>query len=100
MVDWDKRDRYKRIIGKVLMGDHDVCLEQVRVGLAWYYKRYQDDQTPTDRLRYARAEEEAQDTRRGLWVDSDPPPPWEWRRGTRSAEGEAATGQPPEVHRR
>ncbi len=91
VVDWDKRDRYKRIVGKVLLGDQDVCLEQVRAGLAWHYKRYQGEQSPGDRLRYARAEEEAQEAKRGLWADADPISPWEWRRGRRSDEGEQPT---------
>jgi len=95
-VDWQKRDRYKRIVGKVLMGDRDVCLEQVRAGLAWHYMHYQGEQTPTDRFRYATAEQEAHDAGRGLWADPDPIPPWEWGRGRRSAEGEQAAERPAE----
>ncbi len=75
VVEWDKRDRYKRIVGKVLVGDQDVCLEQVRAGLARHFKRYEGEQTPSDRRRYAEAEVEAQEARRGLWADPDPIPP-------------------------
>ncbi len=99
VVEWDRRDYDKRIVGKVVLGDQDVCLEQVQSGLAWHYKRYQGEQTSGDRLRYARAEEEAQDARRGLWADADPIPPWEWRRGMRSGEDEPAPDRSPGVPR-
>jgi len=81
VVDWQKRDRYARIVGKVVLAGEDVCLEQVEAGLAWHYKRYQAEQTPADREAYAQAEEEAREARRGLWAEPDPVPPWEWRRG-------------------
>lgn len=90
VMDWDKRDRYKRVVGKVLLGYLAVWLDQARTGLTWHDKRYQDEQTPSDRLRYAEAEQEAQDARRGLWADSDPFPSCEWRSGTKAAEDEPA----------
>ncbi len=34
-VKWDKRDRYGRIVGFVLVDGHDVNLEQVKTGMAW-----------------------------------------------------------------
>jgi endonuclease YncB( thermonuclease family) len=80
IVEWDKRDRYGRIVGKVLVGDVDVCLEQVRVGYAWHFKRYQHEQSPEDRQLYAQAEDKARAERLGLWQDKNPTPPWEWRR--------------------
>jgi len=98
VVDWDKRNRYMSLVGKVLLGDQDVCLEQVRAGLAWHNK--QGEQTRTDRLRYARAEEEARGAERGLWADPNPIRPWEWRSGKRLPEEEPAADNPPEVRRR
>ncbi len=100
VIEWSRRDQYGRIVGKVRLAEQDVSLEQVRAGLAWHYSRYQGEQSPTDRLRYARAEEEAQDARRGLWADANPIPPWEWRHGRRSAEEEPAAGRPPQAHLR
>lgn len=35
MVDQHKRDRYGRIVGKVLVDDSDACLAQIQAGLAW-----------------------------------------------------------------
>ncbi len=45
VVDYDKRDRYKRIIGKVLLNDQDMNLRQVKAALAWHYKKYQKEQS-------------------------------------------------------
>ena len=55
-VTWDKRDRYGRIIGKISVDHRDVCLEQIRRGMAWHYKQYARDQAPDDRVTYAEAE--------------------------------------------
>lgn len=79
-VEWDKTDRYGRIIGKVLVGDLDVCLEQIRRGLAWHYKKYEDEQPLEDRQSYANAEEGARKAKVGLWGDPAPIPPWDWRK--------------------
>lgn len=79
-VDWLKRDRYGRIVGKVLVGGTDADLEQVRAGFAWHYKKYASEQTAEDRAAYARAEDEARAARRGLWREAGQVPPWEWRR--------------------
>jgi endonuclease YncB( thermonuclease family) len=78
-VETDKRDRYGRELGKVLADGKDVNLEQVRAGMAWHYKAYVRTQSAIDRQAYADAENEAKDAKRGLWVDADPTPPWEWR---------------------
>ena len=79
-VDWEKRDRYKRIVGKVIQGDGDVNLGLVRDGMCWWYRKYAKEQNALDRVLYAEAEEEARGKRRGLWSDPEPVPPWEWRR--------------------
>ena len=84
VVEYDKRDRYERILGKVLLSDQDMNLEQIRAGLAWHYKKYQNEQTPADRELYAQAEIEAREVRRGLWYDAEPVPPWEYREIKRS----------------
>jgi endonuclease YncB( thermonuclease family) len=79
-IEWSKHDRYGRIVGKVILGSQDICLEQIRTGMAWHYKYYQDDQTPDDRQLYADAENAARATKSGLWIDPDPIPPWDFRR--------------------
>jgi endonuclease YncB( thermonuclease family) len=79
VVSWEKRDRYQRILGKVLLNDQDICLEQVKRGMAWHYKKYQRDQSQSDRKSYSLAEKEAREKRLGLWTDESPVEPSEFR---------------------
>jgi len=88
-VDWTKRDRYGRIVGKVMVQPSDCpsCPKtldagqaQLSVGMAWWYRKYAKEQPPEDRGRYEFEEQEAKARRVGLWQDPDPVPPWEWRR--------------------
>jgi endonuclease YncB( thermonuclease family) len=72
VVEYDKRDRYERILGKVLLSDQDMNLEQVRAGLAWHYNKYEREQSSTDRVKYSDAEREARAVKRGLWLDANP----------------------------
>jgi len=57
-VDWQRRDEYGRIVGKVPLSGRDVGLGQVRAGVAWHDKRHQDEQSPEEREACARAEQE------------------------------------------
>jgi micrococcal nuclease len=88
-VKWDKHDRYGRIVGKVLVDGLDVDLEQVKRGLAWWYRKYADEQSPSDRELYETAENEAKDAGSGLWAERDPVPPWEWRKSKRDNSNES-----------
>jgi endonuclease YncB( thermonuclease family) len=58
----------------------DVCLEQIRAGYAWHFKRYQHEQSPKDRQLYAEAEDKARADKLGLWQHRNPVPPWDLRR--------------------
>ena len=78
-VTWHKRDRYRRIVGEVSINGRDICLEQIKAGMAWHYKYYQSEQTPEDRALYADAEVEARASRRGIWTDASPIAPWDFR---------------------
>ena len=75
-----KRDRYGREVCKVMRDTLDVNLEQVKLGLAWWYREYANEQTAEDRAVYSQAEDEARAYRRGLWKDPSPIAPWAWRR--------------------
>jgi len=79
-VIYDKTDQYGRLVGKILLSGKDVNLEQVKAGMAWHYKEYEREQSLEDRELYARAEDEARNARRGLWVDANPTEPGEFRR--------------------
>lgn len=79
-VDWNKQDRYGRKLGKVLVNGVDANLEQVKRGLAWFYKKYQKEQPLQDRLDYLHAQEDAKNGKVGLWVDTEPVTPWDFRK--------------------
>ncbi len=83
-VKWAKRDRYRRIVGFVIVDGQDVNLVQVKAGMAWFYRYYQRELSSEDRRRYATAENQARTDRLGLWQDKNPMPPWEFRRLQRS----------------
>jgi endonuclease YncB( thermonuclease family) len=83
VVDYNKRDRYGRVVGKVTRNGKDLNVEQVRRGLAWHYKQYQNEQELDDRSLYANEEYLAQRDRRGLWADKEPVAPWDYRRAKR-----------------
>lgn len=79
-VEWGKRDRYGRVVGKVVDGTGDVNLSLVRAGMCWWYRKYADEQSAVDQALYEAAETAARAGSVGLWSDPDPVPPWEWRR--------------------
>jgi endonuclease YncB( thermonuclease family) len=94
VIEYEKRDRYNRIVGKVLVDPPgevfcmaldcvkkiDAGLEQIKRGLAWHYKKYQGEQSVEDRGAYGEAEVEAREKRLGLWKSDKPMAPWKWRR--------------------
>ena len=70
-----ERDQYGRTVGKVYLDGVDINLAMVSGGHAWWYQHY---------AKYERSLQDAQQQARakkiGLWADSAPVPPWEWRR--------------------
>ena len=83
IVDYSKYDRYGRVLGIVLVNGEDVNLEQIEAGMAWHYKKYQREQSPSDRVKYSDAEREARRKKLGLWNDPNPSPPWDYRQAER-----------------
>ena len=92
-IECHKKDRFGREVCKVRVQPLycprcgktlDVGLAQISVGLAWWFKRYADEQSAEDRGRYQSEEEETRLRKRGLWADDAPMPPWEWCRGDRA----------------
>ena len=78
-VEYDKTDRYGRIIGKLLKDGQDINLLQIKDGYAWHYKYYQKEQSELDRALYSSAEIEAKEKTIGLW-SAPAVPPWEYRK--------------------
>jgi endonuclease YncB( thermonuclease family) len=76
---WTKVDKYRRTVGTIKLDGRDVNIEQVKAGLAWHFKKYEDEQEPEDRRTYAAAEQQARAAKLGLWQDANPTVPGEWR---------------------
>ena len=69
-------DRYGRTVGRLWKGDTvDVSATMVCNGSAWWYRRY----AKADSL-LSMCERAARTDRLGLWNQSNPVPPWNWRR--------------------
>ncbi len=77
------RDRYERSVGKVSVDGLDINLEQVKRGFAWHYRNFENQQAPADRTAYRDAETAARASKLGLWSDSEPEPPWNYRKEER-----------------
>ena len=91
-VEFNKYDRYGRIVGKVLVTPPDcptcgktldVGLAHITTGMAWWYRKYANEQSTEDQGRYAFAEQEAKAKKVGLWQDKNPQPPWQFRNAKR-----------------
>jgi len=80
-VEYEKLDQHGRIVGKVTLKNVDICLEQIKAGLAWHYKFFEGEQTASDREVYAAAETRARAARLGLWQYEAPIAPWDFRHG-------------------
>lgn len=87
-VQYDKSDRYGRLVGKIEREGRDVNLEQLRRGMAWHYKKYQNEQSLSDRQTYAQAQQQAQSDQRGLWREPEPQAPWDYRASLRQVEAD------------
>lgn len=66
------KDRYKRTIGIVYLGNTDMNAQMVENGYAWAYRKFSKKYTPQ--------ESKAKKQGLGLWRDKEPIPPWEWRK--------------------
>ena len=73
-------DRYKRVLAKIILDGRDINLSQVLRGYAWHFKRYQKQQSPSDRELYSEAEIDAKKNKLGLWGEKNPIAPWKWRK--------------------
>lgn len=69
-------DRWGREVGRIIFEGEDLNLGLIRNGWAWAYRQYLREPFAAP---YIAAEEAARRERRGLWADSNPTAPWNWR---------------------
>ncbi len=72
-------DKYGRTLADVLLPDGtNVNHELVKDGWWWWYRKYAPLDTELESL-----EKAARETKKGLWVDPAPIPPWVYRKARR-----------------
>lgn len=74
------RRTHNREVCIIKKNGQDVNLEMIRSGHAWAYRQFLKRPHASE---YIAAEEEARNRRLGLWQQSNPTPPWEFRRSQR-----------------
>lgn len=72
-VEVKSMDSYKRWVGMVYVDGLNVNEQLLKEGLAWHYKKY-DDNTGWNNIELT-----ARNRNIGIWVDHNPTAPWEWR---------------------
>lgn len=75
-----KQDRYGRYVGKLMVGSTDCAAVMLERGMAWYFRRYEEDVPKTERKTYEQLEARARRAKRGLWSQTNPMAPWDWRK--------------------
>ena len=71
-----EKDKYGRLVADVMLADEtNVNHILVKDGWCWWYRKYAPDDTVLETL-----ETEARQTKRGLWNDPHPVPPWVYRK--------------------
>jgi endonuclease YncB( thermonuclease family) len=70
------KDRYQRVVTRVKCAGVDANAEQVSRGMAWVYPRYAKHHDLYVLGHGAKV------GKRGLWADSSPTPPWQWRKNS------------------
>jgi micrococcal nuclease len=71
------RDRFGRLVARVLRNGREVNRQLLRAGFAWFYWWY--DEYTQEAAQDQALEYRAQRADRGLWAQARPIPPWDWR---------------------
>lgn len=74
-------DRYGRTVADVECSGKDAGQEQVKAGMVWVYDKYANGYANLYPL-----QKSAQASKRGLWADAAPTPPWQWRMSKRQTQ--------------
>jgi micrococcal nuclease len=77
------KDAYGRTVGEPWLGDSlNVSLWMVKNGNAWWYKSYSKKRSDLEK-----AQAEAKEKKLGIWANSDPVAPWDFRKEKKSSKG-------------
>ena len=75
-----KQDRYEREVCHVRVGQQDLGQALIESGYGWYAFQFASELSEAQRRAYLEGERQAREQRIGLWLESDPMPPWECRK--------------------
>ncbi len=71
----DDTDKSGQTVGQVILPDmSNLNIVLISAGLAWWHETY----APEDKI-LMDVQKSAKASKRGLWADPDPIPPWEWQ---------------------
>ena len=74
-------DRYGRSVAIIWLPDNTTLQEKLlRIGAGWVFPRYC---TRQECVAWEKLEHTARESKIGLWEESHPIPPWEWRKNSR-----------------
>lgn len=73
-VDSQAVDQYGRLVAHLAVGGKRVSELMIELGMAWEYSHFHQNK------RYIALQSEAQAAGRGLWRQTSPLPPWQWRK--------------------
>ena len=76
-------DQYQRAVAVIRYAGRDINREMVVEGMAWAYRQYLQGAYASE---YLNAESRAHSLRSGLWQDTNPLPPWEFRRALKGGK--------------
>lgn len=71
------KDRYGRTLSFVYVGNTCINKELLKAGMAWHFKKYNNNSE------LARIENVARSKKIGLWSRHSPKPPWDFRKKTK-----------------
>lgn len=72
-IDFDKKDKYGRILADVYLDSLYINAAMIRSGYAWHFTRFSNDRD------LQKLEDSARINRIGLWQNDSPQAPWNWR---------------------
>lgn len=73
-LDYDKKDKYGRLLAYAYLDSLNLNEEMIRLGYAWHFTRFSEDKELQELEDYAR------EFKLGLWHDPNPQEPWVWRK--------------------
>lgn len=72
-IEFKNRDRYGRSIGIAFVEGVNMNEKMLAEGMAWHFKKYDTNS------QWSALETKAKEEKKGLWSQSNPVAPWEWR---------------------